>query len=154
MKKFLFLLLIGAWSCSSKHDQVISVYTIADIYYANPKTLTITSETGHTQITFSSYEKMLKGLEDISARDTDMKSLQFHLDWLIESGYLSANVYPVLNTNCKTLDQVGEVILEYNGPNWGVDARQDVEMQLGTFYIKDTVSLCKSAYYIKVYGQD
>lgn len=160
MKSLIFFLLVVLSSCStSKKDKdlIISFYTISDIYYANPNSLEITSESGSTHIKCKNYTDMLQKIDSISADNTSMKHLKFHLDWLIESGYLTASIYPTIDTTCKVTDPIGEVILQYYGPDWAIDATRDIDMQLGSFYLKDTLSLrCsdKVLTWYNISGQD
>lgn len=138
-------------------NHTLSMYTISDIYYGDPKTLEITSESGHYTKKCKSYIDMLNTLEGISAENTSMEHLKNHLDWLIETGYLTVSIYPTIDSQCKITDPIGEVILQYYGPDWAIDAEKDIELQLGTFYQKDTMNLpCgnHTLTWYGLYGQD
>lgn len=134
-----------------------SNYTRADIYRANPRTYQITSEGGYDS-TFNSFNEMMLELENITVEANTIQQLASELDFYNEAGYLRASIYPTLDSNCNIIDPIGEVILNYSGPDYSNNATKDINVQLTTFYDKYDFNLkCgddKVFTMYNIYGQD
>lgn len=113
---------------------IVTVYTNNDIYYANLYDYSLQSETGRFDTIYSTFKELQNNIDSITAADAAVTSVSNTLNWYAESGYLKVEVYPIVDINCNTTSQVGEVALVYDGPNWGIDARVDTTINIATFY--------------------
>lgn len=145
VNKHLFYLLIGIATSQTTinlihlyqnyyKSNIITVYTNNDIYYVNLSNYSLQSETGKFDTTYSNFKELQQNIDSITAADASVTSVSNTLDWYAESGYLKVEVYPTVNTNCITTNPLGEVVLVYDGPNYGVDARVDTVINIATFY--------------------
>lgn len=116
------------------NPDIVTFYTNNDIYYANLSNNSLQSETGKFDTTYSNFKELQNNIDSITAADASVTSVSNTLDWYAESGYLKVEVYPTVNTNCITTNPLGEVVLVYDGPNYGVDARVDTVINIATFY--------------------
>lgn len=52
--------------------RTMDIYTLADMYHVNLRTLHITSETGQTDLKFDTYQEMRDWIDQATANDTDI----------------------------------------------------------------------------------
>jgi hypothetical protein len=131
------------------------MHTLNYIYDVNYDSLTI--ESVKAKHRFTTIDQLNKAIEVISEKDVSPKAVADYIDWGIESSYIYAEIYPIVDTNCVTTDPIGEVVLKYSGPNYGENAEEDIDLQLGLLYDKYDFSLqCDKKVFTmySVYGDD
>lgn len=140
---------------SYEKPKILTIYTSDDIVYINVKEKTAEFEMSEDKITFASFAGLNAYIEDITVKTANVMGYWSDLDYLIRQGYIKVQVFPTLREDCTKVEDNGELLLIYDGPQYGVEPKKDTTFQIGYFYLNQLKDLeCGSHTYREWYGVD
>lgn len=103
-----------------------TMYTSFDIVEIDYEALEVYGETIDTS--FQTLDQLREYVEDLSVKSSVISG--YADDVMFNSTYMEAVIYPTIDTNCNVLNPFGELIITYNGPNWGINPEEKIEIEL------------------------